>query len=63
MEYLDKLRYMVSFKDSQMEDKLKNIQQAEIQRDEKARKVSSDREIRGNLKKEENHLRNVYFSM
>jgi hypothetical protein len=52
--YLDKLKHMVSLRDSQMENKIKQIQQTEQLRQEKARKASQDKEFKIKLKKEEN---------
>lgn len=63
MVYLDKLKHMISVRDSRIENKLKGLQMSEQLRQEKARKASLDRELKAKLKKEENQLRNVYFSL
>lgn len=61
--YLDKLKHMISVRDSHIEYKLKALQMSEQLRQEKARKASLDKEVRAQRKKEENQLRNVYFTI
>ena len=54
MVYLDKLKHMISVRDSRIESKLKGLQMSEQLRQEKARKASLDKELKAKLKKEEN---------
>lgn len=61
--YLDRLKHMISVRDSHIEYKLKALQMSEQLRQEKARKASLDKELRAQRKKEENQLRNVYFTI
>jgi len=62
-DYLEKLRYMVSYRESQLEEKKIQLQKAEYERQEKLRKVSLDKEAKIKAKKDENNLKNVYFAL
>ena len=44
--YLDKLKHMISVRDSRIENKLKDLQMSEQLRQEKARKASLDKELK-----------------
>ncbi|TNV77523.1 hypothetical protein FGO68_gene3451 [Halteria grandinella] len=62
-DYLDKLRYMVSYRESQMEERKVQLLKAEQERQEKLRKVSIEKEAKLKAKKDENNLKNVYFTL
>jgi hypothetical protein len=62
-EYLDKLRYMINYRESQLEEKKRLAQKAENDREERLKKVCAEREKSIKQKKDENKLRNVYFTL
>ena len=62
-EYLDKLKYMLSYRESKITEKIQQIERASTQREHKLQLVSQHREQQVRQRKDESQLRNVYFSI
>ena len=62
-DYLDRLQYMLSYRESRVTDRISQIQRASSQREDRVRIVAEMRDKKCKEKKEEAKLRNVYFSI
>ena len=62
-DYLDRLRYMLSYRESRVTERAQQIERATSQKEDRARQVAEMREKRAKERKEEGKLRNVYFSI
>jgi hypothetical protein len=62
-EYLDKLKYMLSYRESKISEKIQQIERASSQRDHKLQQVFQYKEQKVKQRKDESQLRNVYFSI
>ena len=62
-EYLDKLKYMLSYRESKISEKIQQIERTSSQREHKLHQVSQYKEQKVKQRKDESQLRNVYFSI
>jgi hypothetical protein len=62
-DYIDKLRYMISYRESKIYEKINQIERASSQRESRIREATIKREQKIKQKKDESQLRNVYFSI
>jgi hypothetical protein len=62
-EYIEKLKYMISYRESRINEKIKLIERTSTLRETQLRRKAEEREMKMRALKEESQLRNVYFSI
>lgn len=62
-DYLDRLRYLLSYRESKVTERISQIERASSQKEDRVRRVAEMREKRDRDRREEAKLRNVYFSI